>query len=228
MQSATPSQLGLPHTGSLQDSLAGKAILIVGATAFVALCAHISASASLHTGSAYAPELRGPAGRNVPRTGRRIHRHGSLSARGRNRSSGLHPLLRRRRCPPAWPKRRFPLLLPPCSSNCRLDRAHLSASNLQVPRSAACRCRRHPAHLPFWSRLVCLCTLTTVSRPHGRSPSLRSSQARSLKSQPPQAFSAAFSDGEDTKKTLNQIFPPRASGRCVSSAHLIIFTSQKD
>lgn len=42
MQSATSSQLGLPHTGSLQDSLAGKAILIVGATAFVALCAHIS------------------------------------------------------------------------------------------------------------------------------------------------------------------------------------------
>jgi biotin transport system substrate-specific component len=43
MQSAIPSQLGLTHrSGSLQESLAGKALLIVGATAFVAACAHIS------------------------------------------------------------------------------------------------------------------------------------------------------------------------------------------
>ena len=43
MQSAVPSQLGLAHrTGSFQGSLAGKALLVVGATAFVALCAHIS------------------------------------------------------------------------------------------------------------------------------------------------------------------------------------------
>jgi biotin transport system substrate-specific component len=43
MQSAIPSQLGLTHrTGSLQESLAGKTLLIVGATAFVAACAHIS------------------------------------------------------------------------------------------------------------------------------------------------------------------------------------------
>ncbi len=43
MQSAIPSQLGLSHrTGSLQDSLAGKTLLIIGATAFVAACAHIS------------------------------------------------------------------------------------------------------------------------------------------------------------------------------------------
>jgi biotin transport system substrate-specific component len=43
MQSAIPSQLGLSHrTGSLQDSLAGKTLLIIGATAFVAVCAHIS------------------------------------------------------------------------------------------------------------------------------------------------------------------------------------------
>ena len=43
MQSAIPSQLGLTHrTGSLQESLAGKILLIVGATAFVAACAHIS------------------------------------------------------------------------------------------------------------------------------------------------------------------------------------------
>jgi biotin transport system substrate-specific component len=43
MQSAIPSQLGLTHrTGSLQESLAGKVLLIVGATAFVAACAHIS------------------------------------------------------------------------------------------------------------------------------------------------------------------------------------------
>lgn len=42
MQSATSSPLGLPRTGSLQDSLAGKTILVIGATAFVALCAHIS------------------------------------------------------------------------------------------------------------------------------------------------------------------------------------------
>jgi biotin transport system substrate-specific component len=43
MQSAVPSQLGLTHrTGSLQESLAGKTLLVVGATAFVAACAHIS------------------------------------------------------------------------------------------------------------------------------------------------------------------------------------------
>src|SRR5271170_7903988 len=43
MQSAIPSQHGLSHrTGSLQDSLAGKTLLIIGATAFVAACAHIS------------------------------------------------------------------------------------------------------------------------------------------------------------------------------------------
>jgi biotin transport system substrate-specific component len=43
MQSAIPSQLGISHrTGSLQDSLAGKTLLIIGATAFVAACAHIS------------------------------------------------------------------------------------------------------------------------------------------------------------------------------------------
>ena len=43
MQSAIPSQLGLTHrTGSLQESLAGKILLIIGATAFVAACAHIS------------------------------------------------------------------------------------------------------------------------------------------------------------------------------------------
>src|SRR6202020_1990338 len=43
MQSATSSQLGLTHrTGSLQESLSGKVILTVAASAFVAICAHIS------------------------------------------------------------------------------------------------------------------------------------------------------------------------------------------
>jgi biotin transport system substrate-specific component len=43
MQSAFPSQLGLTHrSGSLQESLAGKTLLVIGATAFVAVCAHIS------------------------------------------------------------------------------------------------------------------------------------------------------------------------------------------
>jgi biotin transport system substrate-specific component len=43
MQSAIPSQLGLTHrSGSLQESLAGRTLLIIGATAFVAACAHIS------------------------------------------------------------------------------------------------------------------------------------------------------------------------------------------
>jgi len=43
MQSAISSQLGLTHrSGSLQDSLAGKSLLVIGATAFVAICAHIS------------------------------------------------------------------------------------------------------------------------------------------------------------------------------------------
>jgi biotin transport system substrate-specific component len=43
MQSTIPSQLGLAHrSGSLQESLAGKIFLVIGATAFVAVCAHIS------------------------------------------------------------------------------------------------------------------------------------------------------------------------------------------
>ncbi len=43
MQSAIPSQLGLTHrSGSLQESLAGKTLLVIGATAFVTACAHIS------------------------------------------------------------------------------------------------------------------------------------------------------------------------------------------
>jgi biotin transport system substrate-specific component len=43
MQSAIPSQLSLTHRfGSLQESLAGKVFLAIGATAFVAICAHIS------------------------------------------------------------------------------------------------------------------------------------------------------------------------------------------
>ena len=42
MQSAIPTELGLPRSGSLQDSLVGKTLLILGATGFVAACAHIS------------------------------------------------------------------------------------------------------------------------------------------------------------------------------------------
>jgi biotin transport system substrate-specific component len=43
MQSTIPSQLGLAHrSGSLEESLAGKTLLVIGATAFVAVCAHIS------------------------------------------------------------------------------------------------------------------------------------------------------------------------------------------
>jgi biotin transport system substrate-specific component len=43
MQSAIPSQLGLAHrSGSLQESLVGRTLLVIGATAFVAACAHIS------------------------------------------------------------------------------------------------------------------------------------------------------------------------------------------
>ena len=43
MQSAISSQLSLTHrSGSLQESLAGKTLLVIGATAFVAACAHIS------------------------------------------------------------------------------------------------------------------------------------------------------------------------------------------
>src|SRR6202041_2491080 len=43
MQSTIPSELSLTQrTGSLQESLAGKVLLVIGATAFVAVCAHIS------------------------------------------------------------------------------------------------------------------------------------------------------------------------------------------
>jgi biotin transport system substrate-specific component len=43
MQSTIPSPLSLAHrSGSLQESLAGKTLLVIGATAFVAACAHIS------------------------------------------------------------------------------------------------------------------------------------------------------------------------------------------
>src|SRR5260370_25739545 len=43
MQPAIPSQPGLAHrSGSLQESHTGKTLLVIGATAFVAACAHIS------------------------------------------------------------------------------------------------------------------------------------------------------------------------------------------
>src|ERR1700719_4307666 len=43
MQSVLPSQLGLTHrSGSLQESLAGKTLLVIGATTLVAACAHVS------------------------------------------------------------------------------------------------------------------------------------------------------------------------------------------
>jgi biotin transport system substrate-specific component len=43
MQSAVPSQLGLTNrTRSLQESITGKILLVIGASAFVAACAHIS------------------------------------------------------------------------------------------------------------------------------------------------------------------------------------------
>jgi biotin transport system substrate-specific component len=43
MQSAIPSQLSLTHrSGSLQESLAGKTLLVIGAAGFVAACAHVS------------------------------------------------------------------------------------------------------------------------------------------------------------------------------------------
>jgi biotin transport system substrate-specific component len=43
MQSAIPSELDITQrTGSLQTSLTGKTLLVIGASAFVAACAHIS------------------------------------------------------------------------------------------------------------------------------------------------------------------------------------------
>jgi biotin transport system substrate-specific component len=43
MQSASSTQLGLTQrAGSLQESLSGKVILVVAASAFVAICAHLS------------------------------------------------------------------------------------------------------------------------------------------------------------------------------------------
>jgi biotin transport system substrate-specific component len=43
MQSATSTQLGFTQrSGSLQESLSGKVILVVAASAFVGICAHIS------------------------------------------------------------------------------------------------------------------------------------------------------------------------------------------
>jgi biotin transport system substrate-specific component len=43
MQSATSTQLGLTQrSGSLQEFLASKALLVVAASAFVAICAHLS------------------------------------------------------------------------------------------------------------------------------------------------------------------------------------------
>src|SRR5277367_369473 len=43
MQSAASTQFGLTQrSGSLQDSLSGKVILVVAASAFVAICAHLS------------------------------------------------------------------------------------------------------------------------------------------------------------------------------------------
>src|SRR3954462_15823909 len=43
MQSSIPSQLDITHpSGSIQESLGAKTLLVIGATAFVAACAHLS------------------------------------------------------------------------------------------------------------------------------------------------------------------------------------------
>ena len=121
MQSAIPSQLGLTHrTGSLQESLAGKTLLVIGATAFVAACAHISFPLPFTpvplTLQNFAVILVGMALGPSPASPRWFST--SPKAPSGFRSS-LRAAARRHRSSPR-PERRFPLLLPARRSNCRL------------------------------------------------------------------------------------------------------------
>jgi len=157
MQSAIPSQLSLTHrSGSLQESLAGKTLLVIGATAFVAACAHISLPLPFTPVPLTLQKLRRHPGRHGARPHRRFLRDGSLSRRRRPRTSGLHP---QRRVPPAWlicsaPKRRLSLLLPIGRSDRRLGGTHHATSDHTLQKRSPGRHRRDSAHLPPRRRLV--------------------------------------------------------------------------
>ncbi len=155
MQSAAPSQLALTNRfGSLQDSLAGKTLLVVGATAFVAACAHISLPlpftpvpltlqnfAVLIVGM-----LLGPiAGFSAI---------GPLPRRRRPGPAGLHPVRCGRRRTPPRPQRRFPLFLPAGRSNCRLGCACYAAYDHELQKRPRRLNRSHAPHFSLRRRLV--------------------------------------------------------------------------
>ncbi len=194
MQSAIPSQLGLTHrTGSLQESLVGKTLLVIGATAFVAACAHISLPLPFTpvplTLQNFAVILVGHGARPC----RRLLCDGPVPRRRCPRTSSLHSERRSRwHRSSARPQRRFSLLLPAGRCNRRLGRTLPAARYLTFPQPLSSPPPPRPCP-SFFSALDGLPTTPTIApRQHGRSRLLPSSPARSSRLPPPRASSALF------------------------------------
>ena len=113
MQSALPLQLGGLHDlQELRRSLTGKIFLAVSATAFVALCAHVSLPLVLYARAAHATDFCGTSGGPHPRPGTWLLRPAALSCAGRNGSARLQSTRPRRRRSTAGAHRRIPVLFP--------------------------------------------------------------------------------------------------------------------
>ena len=162
MQSAI-SQLDLTHrSGSLQESLSGKVIFTVAASAFVALCAHISLPLPFTpvplTLQNFAVILVGML--LGPVTG--FSAMVLYLARRSHGTPRLHATQRRRYRTPARPQRRLPLLLSSGGSNRRLDCPRDAAYHHTLSRRSRSRHSRQRTHLPPRSRLA------RASPPHHR------------------------------------------------------------
>ena len=224
MQSAISSQLGLAHrSGSLQESLAGKALLIVGATAFVAACAHISLPLPFTpvplTLQNFAVLLVGMALGPVAGFSAMV----LYLARRRYRASRLHSIRGWRRSTSPRAQRRLSLLLPPVCSDCRPDRTPHAARHHPLPQRSGCLHRRHPAHLPARRRLAC--PLPPSQRFSNMGPRRRSLHSRRNRQdhrcrrhlQRLPALAALL-----TGAPLTTFFLPTPS-RLLNSAHLTLF-----
>ncbi len=230
MQSAIPSQLGLSHrSGSLQESLAGKTLLVIGATAFVAACAHISLPLPFTpvplTLQNFAVILVGMALGPVAGFSAMVLylAEGALGLPVFTPSGGPAGS-----SPSARPERRLSLLVPTGRSNCRLGGTRHAAAHHTFPKRSRRRHRRDPAHLPPRRRLVRLlrppqrlCDMVAGRR------SL-SSPARSSRS-PLQPASSAHSSagGSPNLQALNSISLLPTPSRHMNSAHLTTFHLQQ-
>ena len=198
MQSAIPSQLGLTdRSGSLQESFAGKTLLVIGATAFVAACAHISFPLPFTpvplTLQNFAVILVGMALGPVAGFSAMV----LYLAEGALGPSRIHTK-RRSRWPgsSARPQCRLPLLLSPCRRDSRVGCASPAAPHLTLQkRPDRCDCGNAPNLRP-WRRLARSFPSSRRRRNMVASPSLPSSPVRSSKSPPLPESSVPCSAGD--------------------------------